>query len=178
MIKKYLQDYPSAAAGFDEFINYYDLTRLIVPDHICFKCGSNSEFEELKRHLREEVSWLGREDPIISGRKIATGSWKSAHAHVRLKTLCGSIGCLELQDQKSDQSQKSGFDHIEFIPKDLTVDELMSLFHSKGLSVVEEKRSHHTSWLVTNSINSWGDVKFKITRGSLAEKVKAEVSGF
>ena len=175
MFSNYLTQYSSQIVlNFKEFITLYGLAHCITLDHICFKCGSHEEFLTLRKYLEYELDWLGENDAFISGRAIATGVWKPIHEHMCLQTPCGPITCLELQDQKPDNSQQSGFDHLEFLPKDLSLEVLIALLESKDLTVTPEKREHHTSYLVTGPVEMVGGLKLKITTVSLVEKVKVE----
>ncbi|MDB4984145.1 MAG: hypothetical protein JWM20_324 [Patescibacteria group bacterium] len=173
---KFLQDFPKAAEGFNNWMMNYGIRSLIEPDHLCYKCSTKKEFEDIRSYMAEhQIFWLGHEDAIISDRKIATGTWKHGYEHFEPQTIAGPIRCLELADQKPNHSQKSGFDHIEFLPKGITVDGLIKVLESKGMRVEKEERPHHTTWNITDPKNFWGDVKFKISEKSLTEKVKEEI---
>ncbi|MFA6018455.1 MAG: VOC family protein [Patescibacteria group bacterium] len=75
-------------------------------DHICYKCADSTEFEAIRKMFEFESAFIYQS--IVSKRRIALIKFL-----VPIKTALGSIDLLELSDQKPDNSQTSGFDHIE-----------------------------------------------------------------
>lgn len=63
-----------------------------------------------------------------------------------LVTPLGEISLLELSDQKPDNSQTSGFDHVEIYPLSGSMDELAATLASIGTSFEKTVRPHHTTY--------------------------------
>jgi predicted metalloenzyme YecM len=90
---------------FDDFIQKHSLAGKAQADHICYKCESGASFEAIRTLFEDESEFIYQS--IISQRRIAYIRFKNEVA-----TALGSIRFLELSDQKPDNSQKEGFDHI------------------------------------------------------------------
>ncbi|MEN9560736.1 MAG: YecM protein, partial [Candidatus Parcubacteria bacterium] len=91
---------------FDTFAEKHDLVGRAQADHLCYKCDSKDSFERIREMFEGASEYIYQS--IISRRRIAI---------IRLKkgigTDLGIINFIELSDQKPDNSQKDGFDHIE-----------------------------------------------------------------
>lgn len=134
-----------------------------VADHICYKCSNTQEFEQLRALLETSAGFLYQS--IISQRRIAIIELPEP-----LTTVLGDIWYLELSDQKPDQSQTSGFDHIEIFPVQGTVGELAMCLERQGMHLERIVRPHHTT------IDGWIEKPFKIRLEDerLVEKIKRE----
>lgn len=144
----------------NNFAKKHSLVGRVRADHICYKCSSKENFEEMRAMFENESLYIHQ--AIISKRRIA---------YIRLKksieTSLGEINFLELSDQKIDNSQTEGFDHIEFFPTKMTYDEMIAEFESSE-KVVKVERPHHT----THDIDIGEGFLFRCTHGPLIEKIK------
>lgn len=111
-------------------------------DHICYKCSSAEEFEQLRALFEQQSTFIYQS--IISQRRIAV--IKFLHP---LSTAWGEIWYLELSDQKPDGSQASGFDHIELYPAVGSVEELVASLEQQGVVLEKTVRPHHTTFDLT-----------------------------
>ncbi len=126
-------------ATFNEFIVGNSLEGKITPDHFGYRCSTNEEFTIMRAFFEFEASFLYQS--IIAGRRIALIKLKTP-----IPTLAGPLAYLELSDQKPDGSQKSGFDHIEFVPKNNTSEALVQFFNNKNIVFTKTERPHHTTY--------------------------------
>lgn len=76
----------------------------------------------------------------ISNRRVSIVKLKKP-----VPTTIGDAGFLELADQKPDQSQKNGFDHIEIYPTGMSYEGIVKKLHDEGEHVVKVERPHHTT---------------------------------
>ncbi len=148
---------------FNEFVYQYSLEDIIISDHFGYKCSSAKEFEILRHML--EISARFVYQSIISERRIAIIKLVEP-----IKTHCGDLCYFELADQKPDNSQKGGFDHLEFFPKIGTVENLVSALRDQGVAVTKSERPHH----VTYDIKVSEDFKLRIETESLLSKIVRE----
>ena len=102
---------------------------------------------------------------IISKRRIAIIKLKDP-----IETSFGSLFFFELADQKTDNSQQSGFDHLEFFPKDGSEQDLIKYLESKNIQVNKVERPHHT----THDIAIKNNFMVRIESCSLIEKIVRE----
>lgn len=100
---------------------------------------------------------------IISNRKIAIVRFEEG-----ISTTLGMINYLELSDQKPDNSQKEGFDHIEAYPKEWSYEDMVHQFE-KTETAIKVERPHHT----THDIDIGEGFLFRCTQGPLIEKIKS-----
>jgi predicted metalloenzyme YecM len=145
---------------FDAFILKHSLSDKVQPDHICYKCDSKESFEYM-RHLFESNSEYIFQS-IISHRRIAVIKFKEG-----IQTSAGEINFLELSDQKPDNSQREGFDHIEAYAVGWTYDDMVKDFESKE-TVIKVERAHHT----THDIDIGDGFLFRCTQEPLIQKIK------
>ncbi len=99
---------------------------------------------------------------IISKRRIAIVRLKRG-----IETSLGTINFLELSDQKLDNSQTDGFDHIEVYALLRTYHEMVEELAVSEV-VVKVERPHHT----THDIDIGEGFIFRCTEGPLIEKIK------
>lgn len=154
-------DAEKAVTFFDAWVA--STTPQATADHICYKCGSREEFEYL-RTLFETYSSYIHQSPI-AGRPIAYIKFLQP-----LKTSLGDIWFLELSDQKPNNSQVSGFDHIEIYPKQDSIETLVSDLESKGVQFKNVVRPHHTTF---DTILESG-LKVRLEPEALIEKIIKE----
>ena len=148
---------------FDTFASKYPLIDYVVPDHICYKCGSRASFEKLRDIFEREGCWVFQS--TISKRTIAYIRLKQP-----LKTVLGDINYLELADQKPDRTQRARFDHIEVYPSEWTYDNMIKHLSDAGERVLVNERPHHS----THEIDIGSGFKFSCTRERLVDKIKRE----
>jgi predicted metalloenzyme YecM len=117
----------------------HSLTTIAQADHIGFKCGSRAEFEAIRTMLERESVFIYQS--IISNRPIAI-----IKLNQPLTTDLGSLNYLELSDQKPDNSQTTGFDHVEITPKHISYQELVARLQQAGEPFIEKARPHHTTF--------------------------------
>lgn len=132
-------------------------------DHLCYKCGSSAEFEQIRALFELESEFIYQS--IISKRRIAIIKFL-----VPLETPLGNISVLELSDQKPDNSQISGFDHIEIYPVEGTLEALVSDLEQKGVPFEKVVRPHHTTF---DSVIS-DTFKVRFEDEPLLQKIKRE----
>ena len=145
---------------FNAFTEKHTLIGTAAPDHICYKCDSNEAFEDMRRMLESESAYLYQS--VISNRRIAYIKLK-----VGIETNLGMINFIELSDQKPDNSQLDGFDHIEAYPIGISYEKMVSGFEETE-HVMKVERPHHT----THDIDMGDGFLFRCTREPLIDKIK------
>ncbi len=139
----------------------------ITPDHFGYKCSSSEEFEQMRKLLEHNSAFIYQS--IISKRRIAIIKLKDP-----IKTNFGHLFFFELSDQKPDGSQRSGFDHLEFFPKDGSEQDLIKYLEIKNIQIKKVERPHHT----THDIALSDNFIVRIESRSLIEKIIGEEIGF
>ena len=129
-------------------------------DHICYKCDSREEYEQLRALFEYDDSFIYQS--IISKRRIAVIGFAQP-----LISQYGDIWYLELSDQKPDGSQKSSVDHIELISSQVGYSELLQRFSLPDLVIEENIKPHHS----THDIVFPNGVKIKLSHGKLVDKI-------
>ena len=143
MFKLY-QDFKRDSATYlelcDQFMGRLNLHERVVVDHICFKCGSSEEYNQIRNVLetdppsryvyqvmlsRRRVGYFGLRDPI-----------KMGHA---------AVASVELADRKPVHDDKSGFHHVEIYPIAMSYDEMIGEMRDAGEDVELKRRLHHTT---------------------------------
>lgn len=124
---------------FDDFIRNCDLLGKVSADHICVKCSSNEVYERERKLFEFDSRFVYQS--IISKRRISIIGLSKG-----LATVVGNLNFLELSDQKPDGSQKDCVDHIEIIPAGISYEELISKVKTKGYSVIESIKPHHSTY--------------------------------
>ncbi len=84
----------------------------LLCDHICYRVETTERYSELKRELLD-ISELVAE-AMVSGRPISIFKLNSPIIYKNL-----SIACIELPAPKSGSSYTEGWEHAEFVIKDL-----------------------------------------------------------
>ncbi len=148
---------------FNEFVSNNDLHAATEVDHICYKCSSSDSFEHVRKLLEHESEFVYQS--IISKRRIAFIKLKKG-----IVTSLGTIWFLELSDQKPDNSQEEGFDHIEIIPTEQSVSEFAELLQKAGLKIEKVVRPHHTTY----DLELPDGFSIKLSTEPLVEKIRRE----
>lgn len=146
---------------FNAFAVKHNLGGRAEADHICYKCESKESFENMRQMFESESEYIYQS--IISKRRIAVVRFKQG-----IKTTLGTINFLELSDQKPDNSQREGFDHIEVYAIGQSYDNMVKEFETSE-KVTKVERIHYT----THDIDIGGGFLFRCTQGPLIEKIKS-----
>lgn len=149
--------------AFNDFVEKFDLAGKAAPDHICFKCDSNDEFQRIRAILEPKSTFIYQS--YISGRRIAKFRLKWG-----FQTFLGLISVVELSDQKEDNSQTSSFEHIEIYPTSLDYEELVKLLMEKGADLMKKERPHYTTY----DMRLGEEYEIKLTHEPILEKIKRE----
>lgn len=153
-----LQTYLDSFADFCKERNID--TAGIAIDHICYKCSSKEGYESLRALCEFDESFVYQS--IISKRRISIIGFKTP-----LTSIYGDVWYLELSDQKPDNSQASGADHIEPIPVGISYEEMLSRFSLPDLTVEESVKPHHT----THDIRLPNGIKLRLSSYRLIDKI-------
>lgn len=151
------------ADQFKTWVQQYALEDKITADHFGYKCVSSEEFETHRAIFEKDSAYIYQS--VIAGRRIAIIKLKKP-----IETICGPLYYFELSDQKPDGSQKSGFDHLEFFPKERSVEEAVEYLKNKGVPVTKVERPHH----VTYDMPLTDTYKIRIEREGLIQKIVRE----
>lgn len=154
-----------ATEHFDLFFKKHGLGGLALADHVCYKCGSAKEFDEVRAILEKGAAYMHQ--ATISGRRIAYLKLAAP-----LPTGLGDVWFVELSDQKPDGSQSSGFDHIEIYPAgEGTYESIVALWKKNDEQVIHVERPHHT----TDEVKLPSGLTTRLESGPLIEKIKGEL---
>lgn len=160
-IEEFLAEAEKFVTIFDTFAAKHNLAGRAQADHICYKCDSKDSFEGMREMFEQASEYVYQS--IISKRRIAIIRFKKG-----IETSLGTINFLELSDQKPDNSQHEGFDHIEAYAVDRSYNDMVKEFEASE-KVVKVERPHHT----THDIDIGGGFLFRCTQGPLIEKIKS-----
>jgi len=163
-IEAFYKDAKQSLLAFNEFAIRHKLEGRALPDHLCYKCGSRTSFERLRKMFEDAGCWMF--ESRISDRTIA---YIRLNFEIPMTTGLGEIRYLELCDQKPDRSQRSGFDHVEVYATAMSYEEMVEEL-AQTEQVVEKKRPHHS----THDIDVGNGFLFRATHGPLVEKIKNE----
>lgn len=137
-----------------------------IADHICYKCASREEFENLRAQLEPESDYFFQSEHM--GRRIALFKLK-----IEYTTKLGQIRFLELCDVKPGSSSSTGFDHIEIFPKDGDVFRLaMSMISVCPEMQRKPTKPGSTSNDVILELRLKSGLKIKLVSSSLLDKIK------
>ncbi len=154
-----------ATEHFDLFFKKHKFSGLALADHVCYKCGSSEEFDEVRAILEKGAAYVYQ--TIISSRRIAYIKLTAP-----LPTGLGGVWFIELSDQKPDGSQRSGFDHIEIYPAgEGSYELLLATLKKNDEQVVHVERPHH----VTDEVTLPSGLVVRLEPGPLIEKIKQEL---
>ena len=145
-----------------------------APDHIGYKCASQQEYDAIKSLLMPgsgaaAVCWMY--ESVISNRRIAYVRFRDEYV---LTAQCGPIAYMEIQDQKPDNTQVAGFDHIEVVLKTgKEADNFLYLIKTRGYKVAENIKTHHATKDIILDIDNRQFI-IKISSIPLVAKIKNE----
>lgn len=161
---------------FPDFINRDYFRLMFKADHIGYKCSVHEEYEVIKEFLLGDPN-RGNvliEEKMISGRLISFIKLGMVDAK---GSRSGIFWYLELQDQKLDFSQQSGFDHYELVPYKISFKNVGNELRRLGFSAEIDEKPHHTTWLVDHPDAKPNHPKIKIAAEPLINKIKRETAG-
>lgn len=161
-LESFLSESVSVVELFNNFIFENNLADLLVVDHVCYKCESEKSFEEWRKVFEQNSKNIYQ--AIISKRRIAMITMA-----VPLISTVGEIKYLELSDQKPDNSQAEGFDHIEFFPKNKSIEELLQIFDEKNIVYEKDVKPHITQYIINA-----GQYNFRLAKEKVIDKIKRE----
>ena len=161
------EQFYAEAKGLIEAVNAFAtehaLAGIARADHVGYKCDTRKMYEELREMLEPESAFVYQS--YISGRRIAV-----IKLNQPFETALGPVSTLELNDQKPDNSQRRGFDHVEVYPVSTSYETLVEKLRVQGAELEEVVRPHHTTY----DIALGGPFKLKLTREPLVEKIKRD----
>jgi predicted metalloenzyme YecM len=160
--EKFSADAQRVIKLFNQFVFARQLDGKALPDHICYRCASSEEFEEIRFILEPHAEFLYQS--LIAGRRIAY-----VKLRVPFKTRLGDIWFVELSDQKPDNSQTSGFQHIEIFSRSFSYEALVARFQSSS-GAIASARPHHQTFDVPIT----DTFQIRVEPGPLIEKIKTE----
>lgn len=145
-------------------------------DHVGYKCSSHSEYKKIRGLFMSQQHHFAvwTYESYISNRKISYVRFKNP---VTIITMHGEIqiNYLEIQDQKPDNSQISGIDHVEILPKGKITQELLieklQLFQ---YNVKLGGKEHHVTYDFEIPYLNNKNLLVKIPKEPLVEKIKRD----
>lgn len=158
-LERFFEMAQSSVVSFDAWVDRY--APVAKADHICYKCSSGAEFERLRALFERSSTFIYQS--IISNRRITIVKFTQP-----IPTKLGNIWFLELSDQKPDNSQASGFDHIEIYPITGSMDDFASTLIAQGVTFEKVIRPHHTTY--DTFID--GNFKVRLEPEALVDKIK------
>ncbi|MEN9552249.1 MAG: hypothetical protein RI935_626 [Candidatus Parcubacteria bacterium] len=150
-------------SSFNDFCSEKQLLNKIEADHVGFKCESKESYENKRGCFEFESLYIFQS--IISNRRISVIGLRHG-----IETTVGYLNYLELSDQKQDNSQKEGVDHVEVVPRGCTYEELITHLLKQGVTLKENIKPHHTTY---DTILPSGFV-IKFSREKLVDKIKRD----
>jgi predicted metalloenzyme YecM len=127
----------------NEFISLHKLEDEVMVDHICYKCRSGEEYEDIRSILEESPPSKYLYQVNLSGRRVA---YFGLQESIPLKK--GGIKYIELADVK-DADEVYGFHHVEIYPLTMSYENLVLLLQQRGEKAELKKRPHHTTYDIT-----------------------------
>lgn len=152
--------------SFARFVETTGAETRIIADHFGYRCESHSEFIDLRAFLEGQAHFFYQS--VVAGRPIAL--FKLIQP---VNTPAGDLHYLELADQKPDGSQKSGFDHVEFFPKEGDNPDIVAYFAEKNFPFQKTERPHH----VTHDFRLENGLTIRLEAEPLIEKILREMQG-
>jgi predicted metalloenzyme YecM len=148
--------------ALDIFAGKHFLPKRAQADHLCYKCGSTDSFDIICSFLEQENELV--DESFISDRRIAYIKLTQG-----IKSFIGDINFIEVADQKPDNSQREGFDHVEAFPLKQSYESMLNEFIGSE-EVIEKVGPHHT----THEISLGGGFAFVCTQEPHIDKILRE----
>lgn len=141
---KSFQDFKSASASYlelcDQFIDQHNLKGRVIVDHICFKCRTSGEYDQIRTVLENDPPSRYVYQVILAWRRVG---YIGLREGIAIRN--GSVACIELADKKPVLDDTPGFHHVEIFPVGMSYQELIGEMMDAGEDVVLKKRTHHTT---------------------------------
>ncbi len=149
----------------DAFIVKHRLNGAVMVDHLCFKCSSSSEYDQLRLLLESNPPSAYVYQVQLSGRRVAYVGLHHGIASVNHPTRF-----VELSDKKPAVNEAAGFHHAEIYPTALDYSALITKLEKGGETVELQSRPHHT----THDLILPSDFILRFTQRPLIEKIVEE----
>ena len=163
------EEFTAAAVPFiqqcDEFIAKHGLHGGVVVDHLCFKSGSASEYDQLRAMLEATPPSAFFSQVQLTGRRVAYIGLRE-----RVASVNNPIRFIELADKKPDAEETAGFHHAEIYPTICGDAELIECLKESGETMQRHSRPHHT----THDLVLPGGFILRFTQRPLIEKIVDE----
>jgi predicted metalloenzyme YecM len=147
------------------FVATLGLQRLLILDHICFKCRSSEEFDSVRSILERNPPSDLLHQVMLAGRRVA---------YFRLADgfdLGETVRYVELCDRKPAADDSFGFHHVEVYPSgQIPYEALLNRLTTLGLQVRLKSRPHHT----THDWNLASGLVMRLTDKPLIRKIMEE----
>ena len=149
----------------DAFIAKHGLDGQVMVDHLCFKCGSASEYEGMRAMLEVAPSTAFVYQVQLSGRRVAYVGLREG-----VVSSTNPIRFIELSDKKPGADETAGFHHAELYPTAFGYDQLIQRLEDGGEVIERQYRPHHT----THDLVLPGGFILRFTKRPLIEKIVEE----
>ena len=146
-------------------VSKHELQGAVMVDHICFKCGSGSEYEQVRAVLEASPATAYIYQVQLSGRRVAYVGLREGIVSVN-----NPIRFVELSDKKPGADEAGGFHHAEIYPMALEYHQLIERLEDGGETVQLQVRPHHT----THDLVLPGGFILRFTQRPLIEKIVEE----
>ena len=164
-----LEELASAAAPFvqqcNAFIAKHGLHGAVMVDHLCFKCGSAAEYEQVRTMLEATPSSAFVYQVQLSGRRVAYVGLREG-----IVSMNNPIRFIELSDKKPGADETAGFHHAELYPTTADYDQLIQKLEDRGEAIQRQFRPHHT----TDDLALPSGFILRFTQRPLIEKIVEE----
>ena len=149
----------------DAFISKHGLHGKVMVDHLCFKCGSASEYEQVRNMLEATPPSVFVYQVQLSGRRVAYVGLREGIISVN-----NPIRFIELSDKKPGAEETTDFHHAELYPTTVDYDQLIQSLEDSGETIQRQFRPHHT----THDLVLHGGFILRFTQRPLIEKIVQE----
>lgn len=153
-----------AVSQLDDFCAAQGLAGLVKADLVSIKCSSKEVYEARRAYYDMNSRFIYQ--AIIAGRRIAVIGLNEA-----ITTSVGDIRCLEISDQKPDNSQTDRLNHVGIVPTGISYDELVGKLKESGVALEEIVRPH--GYTACDVILPTG-FRLRIQKETLTDRIKRE----
>jgi predicted metalloenzyme YecM len=126
-----------------DFLQQHDLSDSLIADHICIKCRSGEEYDQVRKIIESAKTTQFSYQAVLTGRRIAYCKLADG-----IPFGGSTINFIELSDHKKSDNI-AGVHHIEFYPTAGTLQQLISILDEKNIHGDLKERPHHTSFDIT-----------------------------
>jgi predicted metalloenzyme YecM len=146
------------------FIALHKLEDEVTADHICYKCCSAEEYDQLRALLEVYPPAKYFYQVNLSKRRVA---YIGLEQSIPLRT--GAIKFIELADKKGNE-EVCGFHHVELYPLHMSYESLVKHLEERGEKPELKERPHHTTYDITLS----NGFIIRLTNQPLIKKIAEE----